>query len=90
LSFSEVRGDVNLVDTLNDDEPAAILSCSSSQTPPRSEMQTIRVKAVADARLPVPGTPGRFVGRDRKTGEIIAGGVSRARGVVLPARRRAR
>ena len=24
-------------------------------------MQTIRVKAVADARLPVPGTPGRFV-----------------------------
>lgn len=39
-------------------------------------MQTIRVKAVADARLPVPGTPGRFVGRDRKTGEIIADGVS--------------
>lgn len=39
-------------------------------------MQTIRVKAVADARLPVPGVPGRFVGRDRKTGEIIAGGVS--------------
>lgn len=39
-------------------------------------MQTIRVKAVADARLPVPGTPGRFVGRDRKTGEIIAGGVA--------------
>jgi hypothetical protein len=39
-------------------------------------MQTIRVKAVADARLPVPGTPGRFVGRDRKTGEIIADGVA--------------
>ncbi len=39
-------------------------------------MQTIRVKAVADARLPVPGTPGRFVGRDRKTGEILAGGVT--------------
>lgn len=39
-------------------------------------MQTIRVKAVADARLPVPGTPGRFVGRDRKTGEILADGVS--------------
>ena len=39
-------------------------------------MQTIRVKAVGDARLPVPGTPGRFVGRDRKTGEIIADGVS--------------
>ena len=39
-------------------------------------MQTIRVKAAADARLPVPGTPGRFVGRDRKTGEIIADGVA--------------
>lgn len=39
-------------------------------------MQTIRVKAVADARLPVPGTPGRFVGRDRKTGAIIADGVA--------------
>lgn len=39
-------------------------------------MQTIRVKAVADARLPVPGTPGRFVGRDRKTGEILADGVA--------------
>lgn len=39
-------------------------------------MQTIRVKAVADARLPVPGTLGRFVGRDRKTGEILAGGVT--------------
>jgi hypothetical protein len=39
-------------------------------------MQTIRVKAVGDARLPVPGTPGRFVGRDRKTGEILADGVT--------------
>ena len=39
-------------------------------------MQTIRVKAVADARLPVHGVPGRFVGRDRKTGEILAGGVT--------------
>lgn len=39
-------------------------------------MQTLRVKAVGDARLPVPGVPGRFVGRDRKTGEILADGVS--------------
>lgn len=39
-------------------------------------MQTIRVKAVGNARLPVPGTPGRFVGRDRKTGAIIADGVA--------------
>jgi len=39
-------------------------------------MQTIRVKAVGDARLPVPGAPGRFVGRDRKTGAVLADGVS--------------
>lgn len=36
---------------------------------------TIRVRAVGDARLPVPGMGGRFVGRDRKTHEIIAEGV---------------
>lgn len=36
---------------------------------------TIRVRAVGDARLPVPGAPGRYVGRDRKTHEPIAGGV---------------
>ena len=34
-------------------------------------MQTIRVKAVADARILSPATGG-FVGCDRKTGEIIA------------------
>ncbi len=36
---------------------------------------TIRVRAVGDARLPVPGMGGRFVGRDRKPHEIIAEGV---------------
>lgn len=36
---------------------------------------TIRVRAVGDARLPVPGAPGRFVGRDRKTFEPVEGGV---------------
>jgi len=34
---------------------------------------TIRVRAVGDARLPVPGMPGRFVGRDRKTHALLAG-----------------
>lgn len=36
---------------------------------------TIRVRAVGDARLPVPGMPGRFVGRAPKTHEPIAEGV---------------
>jgi len=35
---------------------------------------TIRVRAVGDGRLPVPGTGGRFVGRS-KSGDIIAAGV---------------
>lgn len=34
----------------------------------------IRVRAKGDARLPVPGTSGRFVGRDKKS-EILADGV---------------
>ena len=34
----------------------------------------IRVRAKGDARLPVPGTSGRFVGRD-KSGDAIAEGV---------------
>lgn len=36
---------------------------------------TIRVRAVGDARLPVPGMPGRFVGRAPKTHEPLADGV---------------
>lgn len=36
---------------------------------------TIRVRAVGDARLPVPGMPGRFVARAPKTHEPIAEGV---------------
>lgn len=36
---------------------------------------SIRVRAVGDARLPVPGMPGRFVARAPKTHEPIAEGV---------------
>lgn len=36
---------------------------------------TIRVRAVGDARLPVPGMPGRVVARAPKTHEPIAEGV---------------
>jgi len=36
---------------------------------------TIRVRATGDARLPVPGMPGRFVARATKTHEPIAEGV---------------
>lgn len=35
----------------------------------------LKVKAVGEARLPVPGFAGRFVGREKKSGAIIAEGV---------------
>lgn len=34
---------------------------------------TIRVRAVGDAKLPVPGMPGRFVARDKKGDPIQDG-----------------